>query len=59
MTDEELAKKYYEAAENALLYGTGFIKVVMVDNKFVATVVDPKDYGRLTASLQKQESSNG
>ena len=47
MTDEELAKKYYEAAENALLYGTGLIKVVMVDNKFVAAVVDPKDYWHL------------
>ena len=44
MTDAELAKLYYEAVHNSVVYGTGFIKVAMVDGAVQASIVEPRDY---------------
>ena len=47
MTEEDLSKMYYlhyAAAENAMLYGTGFIKIAMVNGKIEGSVVSPNDY---------------
>ena len=44
MTDRELARAYYQAVENTVQFGTGFIKVSLVDGKLEVSVVDPRDY---------------
>ena len=44
MTDRELAIAYYQAVENTVQFGTGFIKVSMINGKLEVSVVDPRDY---------------
>jgi hypothetical protein len=47
MNDEELSRLYYlhyAAREMAMLYGTGIIKISMVDGKFEGSIISPNDY---------------
>lgn len=44
MTDRELAVAYYQAVDNTINFGTGFIKVSLIDGKLEVSVVDPRDY---------------
>ena len=44
MTIDEWNKTYYEACENAVIHGTGFIRISMVDGGLKMSVVDPEDY---------------
>ena len=44
MTEEDLARTYEEATHNALLYGTGFVKVALINGGLEVSVVDPRDY---------------
>ena len=44
MTEEELSDTYLQATHNALLYGTGFVKVALVKGVMEVSVVDPRDY---------------
>ena len=44
MTEDDLARTYEQATHNALVYGTGFVKVALVKGRLEVSVVDPKDY---------------
>ncbi len=44
MTESEMVKTYEKALHNAVVYGTGFVKIAMVKGVFEVSVVDPKDY---------------
>ena len=44
MTEDDLAKTYEQATNNALVYGTGFVKVALVNGSLEVSVVDPRDY---------------
>lgn len=44
MTEDDLAKTYEQATHNALVYGAGFVKVSLVNDRLEVSVVDPRDY---------------
>ena len=44
MTEDDLVKTYEQATHNALVYGTGFVRVALVKGTLEVSVVDPKDY---------------
>ena len=44
MTIDEWNKTYYKACENAVIHGTGFIRIAMVDGGLEMSVVDPEVY---------------
>jgi hypothetical protein len=45
MTEDDLAKTYEQACQNAIIHGTGFVRIAMTGNgRLELSVVDPEDY---------------
>lgn len=44
MTKDDFVALYTQAMNNAIIHGTGFLKIAMVDQDIEISVVDPKDY---------------
>lgn len=57
MTEDDLARTYEQATHNALVYGTGFVRVSLVNGRLEVTVVDPRDYKYIEPI--EEEKNNG
>lgn len=44
MNEATIAKTYDQAMRNAIIHGTGFVKIAMVDQEIQVSVVAPEDY---------------
>jgi len=44
MTNEDLIRTYTRALQDAIVFGSGFIRVAMIDGDFEVSVLAPEEY---------------
>ncbi len=53
INEEDIVKAYEQAMNNAIIHGTGFVKIAMVDQQIQMSVVAPDDYRHIDQSPVK------